>query len=175
MPESIQTSSAPRLPGSRRLSEAQRFGLRFLLTLLGTSVFAWAVELPNRLGLMQRFLAAAATHLALLSGGDARVIGDQIHVRSLTIDINYECTGAYVLLILATFLLAYPASWRARSVGAALGVTILSAINVFRIAILVRIAELRPDLFTYFHEYVWQGVFLVLVVAYAMAWVERLQ
>ena len=33
----------------------------------------------------------------------------------------------------------------------------------------------RPDLFGYFHEYVWQGVFLVLVIAYAVAWVERVR
>jgi exosortase/archaeosortase family protein len=172
MAESTQTTTAPSTP---RLSEPQRFGARFLTVLFASSVFAWAVDLPNRLGAAQRFLAASATWLAALIGSRARVAGDQIHVRTLTMDINYECTGAYVLLILLTFLLAYPASWKARLAGAGLGVSLLTAINIFRIAILIWVAELRPDLFNYFHEYVWQGVFLVLVVAYAMAWVERLQ
>ena len=44
---------------------------------------------------------------------------------------------------------------------------------MLRIAVLVRVAELAPDLFDYMHEYVWQGLFLVLAVAYAMTWVER--
>lgn len=167
-----QTKTAPNLP---RFTEPQRFGARFLVTLLGASVFAWWVDLPNRLALVQSMLASSATRLALWSGGSAKVVGDQIYVSSLTIDINYECTGVYVLLILMTFLLAYPASWKARLLGALIGIAALTAINIFRIAILIRVAELQPDLFTYFHEYVWQGVFLVLVVAYAMAWVERLQ
>jgi hypothetical protein len=30
-------------------------------------------------------------------------------------------------------------------------------------------------LFTYLHEYVWQGIFLVLTIVYAMTWVERVR
>ena len=33
----------------------------------------------------------------------------------------------------------------------------------------------QPALFAYFHEYVWQGVFLVLVIVYAMSWVDRIR
>jgi exosortase/archaeosortase family protein len=156
-----------------RLSDAQRFGLRFFGLLVLASVLAWAVNLPNRLGLAQRVLAGSGTWLAQLTGGASRVAGDQISVGSLSIDINYECTGVYVVLILFVFLFAYPARWPTRLLGAAIGVLALTIVNVLRIAFLVRIAELAPDLFGYFHEYVWQGVFLVLVIAYAMAWVER--
>jgi exosortase/archaeosortase family protein len=81
----------------------------------------------------------------------------------------------YVLIILFTFLLAYPASWRSRALGMLMGVAALTAVNIFRISVLVGVAEIRPDLFGYFHEYVWQGVFLILVIAYAMSWVERVK
>jgi len=158
-----------------RLSEAQLFGLRFFALLMLASVLAWAVSLPDRLGFAQRALAGSATVLARLAGGAAKVNGDQIGVGALSMDINYECTGVYVILILFVFLFAYPASWRARLIGATIGVVALTIINVLRIAFLVRIAELAPDLFGYFHEYVWQGVFLVLVIAYAVAWVERVR
>lgn len=155
------------------MSPPQRFALRFFLFLAAASVLAWAVALPDRLGPLQRALAGAAAWLAGLTGGAARVIGDEIHVGALLVHINFECTGVYVLLILAVFLLAYPATWRARAAGAALGVVALQLLNVFRIAVLVRVAEVQPALFDYLHEYVWQGLFLVLTVAYAMAWVER--
>jgi exosortase/archaeosortase family protein len=158
-----------------QLTEPQKFGLRFFSTLVGASVLTWAVDLPNRLGAAQRFLAGTAGVLARLVGSDSSVIRDQIHIASLTLDINYECTGAYVLIVLFTFLLAYPAPWKARLSGASVGLVALTAVNIFRISVLIRVAELRPDLFAYFHEYVWQGVFLVLVIAYAMTWVERLQ
>ena len=155
------------------LSDAQRFGLRFFAFLILASALAWAVSLPDRLGVAQRVLAGSGAWLARLVGSAGHATGDQITVAGLSMDINYECTGVYVVLILFVFLIAYPATWRARLIGAAIGVVALTIVNILRIAFLVRIAELAPDLFGYFHEYVWQGVFLVLVIAYAMTWVER--
>jgi exosortase/archaeosortase family protein len=158
-----------------RLSEPQRFGTRFFALLVLASVLAWAVSLPDRLGAVQRVLAGSGTWIARLTGGSGKAAGDQISVGSLSLDINYECTGVYVVLILFVFLFAYPARWSARLIGAAIGVAALTVINILRIAFLVRVAEVAPDLFAYFHEYVWQGVFLVLVIAYAMTWVERVR
>jgi exosortase/archaeosortase family protein len=159
----------------RGLSEAQTFGLRFFAFLILASVIAWGVTLPSRLGPAQRGIAAAATWLAHGAGSAARVKGDQISAAGMVIDINYECTGVYVLLILFVFLLAYPSTWRARISGAAIGVVALTLLNVFRIAFLIRAAELQPELFSYLHEYVWQGIFLVLTIVYAMTWVERVR
>jgi len=157
------------MPG---LTSAQSFGARFFALLVGAAVLAWAVELPNRLGAVQAALAQSAAWLASAAGSSNRILNDTIFVEGLTIHINYECTGAYVLIILLTFLVAYPAGWRQRLAGAAVGVPLLTVVNVVRIAVLIRVAELRPDLFAHFHEYVWQGVFLVLVIVYAMKWVE---
>lgn len=156
-----------------RLTPPQAFAARFFAYLVGASVLAWAVTLPERLGPAQRALAGAATWLAGLTGGTAHVQADEISVGDLLVHINFECTGVYVLLILFVFLLAYPASWRRRLAGAAVGAVALQILNVLRIAFLVRVAEVRPALFDYMHEYVWQGLFLVLTVAYAMTWVER--
>jgi exosortase/archaeosortase family protein len=161
--------------GGGRLSEAQKFGLRFLLFLILASVLAWVIAAPDRLHWAQRFLAGSAAWVARLLGSRNSVDGDQIRVGGLVMDINYECTGLYVILILFTFLIAYPASWRSRIAGAVIGVAGLTVVNVLRIVFLVGIAELFPDLFGYFHEYVWQGVFLILVIAYAMTWVEHVQ
>lgn len=157
------------------LSEAQTFALRFFLFLVSASVLAWAVQLPDQLGTAQEFLAGSAAGLARGLGSVSSVHGDQIHVGGLIMDINYECTGMYVLIILFTFLLAYPATWRSRFTGALIGLAALTFINIIRISVLVGIAEVRPELFAYFHEYVWQGVFLILVIAYAMTWVEYVQ
>jgi exosortase/archaeosortase family protein len=154
------------------MTDAQRFGLRFFAFLIGASVLSWAVNLPGRLGMAQAFLAGSAGALARVFGSRSVVQTDHIYVGGLIMDINYECTGLYVILILFTFLLAYPASWRSRVVGGAIGVTALTIVNVLRISVLVGVAELQPQLFGYFHEYVWQGLFLILVIAYAMTWVE---
>ena len=158
-----------------KLSGAQRFGIRFFAILILMSVLSWVVVLPNRLGLLQRAIATSAAGIARLVGSTNSLEGEQIVVRTLNIDISFECTGVYVLLILFTFLLAYPASWRGRVLGAAIGTAALTLLNVLRIAFLVRVAELQPALFEYLHEYVWQGLFLVLVITYAMTWVRYVQ
>ncbi len=158
-----------------RLSEAQQFGARFFAFLIGASILSWAVSLPTHLSLPQQFIAQSATRLAQLAGSSGLAVRDQIAVGGVLIDVNYECTGLYVLMILFTFLLAYPASWVARLAGATIGLVGLTVINILRISVLIGIAEWQPDLFAYFHEYIWQGVFLILVIAYAMTWVEYVQ
>jgi exosortase/archaeosortase family protein len=171
--KSTDAAPLPQTLPSGRLTPPQRFAVRFFGFLVLASVLAWAVALPDQLGPVQRALAGSATWLAGLTGSAAKVMADKITVGALVIDINYECTGVYVLLILCVFLLAYPATWRARIAGAAIGISALTLLNIFRIAVLVRVAETEPALFDYLHEYVWQGLFLVLTVAYAMSWVER--
>jgi exosortase/archaeosortase family protein len=156
-----------------RLTDAQKFGLRFFAILAAFSVLAWVIVLPQQLTFVQEGIAAATGWLAHLVGSASMVRGDHIQVPQLSIHINHECTGIYVLIILVTFLFAYPAPWPRRLTGALIGVAGLTVVNVLRLVFLVRIAELQPGLFEYFHEYVWQGVLLVLVIAYAMAWVER--
>ena len=156
-----------------RLTEPQKFGVRFFAILAGFSILAWLIVLPTQLDRVQRAIAVAAGAVARVTGGSSYVRGDHIQVPQLAIHINFECTGVYVLIILVTFLMAYPATWSRRVLGAVIGIAALTVVNIVRLAFLVRIAELQPDLFEYFHEYVWQGLLLILVIAYAMAWVER--
>lgn len=169
------TEGPVKAPGTGAVSEARRFGLRFFGALVAFSALAWIVALPQRLNVAQRAIAEAAAALARIAGSTNRVYRDQIHVTHLTIHINHECTGIYVLIILFTFLLAYPATWRARLLGAAIGFAGLETINILRVSVLVLVAELQPALFEYFHEYVWQGVLVILVIAYAMSWVEHVR
>lgn len=150
-----------------------RFALTFFLCLVGFSVASVATNLQNRLHLAERGIAAAATWLAHLAGSEAvRVQGNLITAGGVTLNINHECTGVFVLFVLVSFLAAYPAPWGARLLGMAVGITALSAVNVLRIATLVRVVEFYPAAFEYFHEYVWQGAFLLLVTLYSMTWVE---
>jgi len=149
-----------------------RFALIFFLCLLGFSVLSVATALQNRLHTAETAFAGSATWLAQRLGSGATVHDNMITVKSLSMDINHECTGVFVLFVLVSFIAAYPARVGAKLLGMAVGVTVLSLINMIRIATLVRIMEFYPNLFAYFHEYVWQGAFLMLVTLYALTWVE---
>ena len=150
-----------------------RFGLLFFLALLGFSVLSVVTNLQNHLHLAENGIAGAAAWMANGIGSAAVVNENIISVGGLTLDINHECTGVFVLFVLVSFIGAYPAGWRARLLGIVVGISVLTLVNVLRIVTLVRIVEFYPGLFVYFHEYVWQGVFLMLVTLYALTWVER--
>ncbi|HVO22397.1 MAG TPA: archaeosortase/exosortase family protein [Candidatus Margulisiibacteriota bacterium] len=149
-----------------------RFGLVFFLFLLGFSVLSVATNLQNHLHLAENGIAGAATWLAHSVGSVAVVNENIISVSGLSLDINHECTGVFVLFVLISFIAAYPARWTIKVLGILIGVSVLTLINVLRIVTLVRIVEFYPGLFVYFHEYVWQGAFLMLVTLYALTWVE---
>ena len=150
-----------------------RFAVVFFLCLLGFSLLSVATALQNHLQLAEQGIAAAATWLAHLWGSGATLVnGNSISVSNMTLNINHECTGVFVLFVLASFIAAYPARLPAKAVGIFVGVTVLSLVNVIRIATLVRVVEFYPAAFLYFHEYIWQGAFLMLVTLYAITWVE---
>ena len=150
-----------------------RFAALFFLFLLGFSVLSVVTSLQNHLQIAEQGIAAASTWLAHVVGSAATVVnGNYISAAGMTLNINHECTGVFVLFVLISFIGAYPAPATTKLVGTAIGIVGLTLINVIRIATLVRIVEFYPDAFTYFHEYVWQGAFLMLVTLYAITWVE---
>jgi len=154
------------------ISPVVRFTVLFFALLLVFSVLSVATALQNHLHTAENALAASATWVAHLTGSAAVVNENLISVSGLTLNINHECTGVFVLFVLTAFIGAYPAPWSAKLLGVAVGVTLLSLINMVRIATLVRIVEFYPSLFIYFHEYIWQGAFLMLVTLYVVSWVE---
>jgi exosortase/archaeosortase family protein len=155
------------------VSPGVKFGLRFFACLMLFSIVFWAFSLHERLGPVQRTIALLSALGARWAGGDALAQGSDVVVKTMVMTVNHECTGIFVCILFASFVLAYPASWRARATGFAIGIPLLLSVNVFRLATLARIVEIYPQAFFYFHEYVWQGVFMVFVLVGALAWAEH--
>jgi exosortase/archaeosortase family protein len=141
--------------------------------LLLWSLLFWAFSLHVRLGPVDRAIAAASAATARATGGRTFARADDIVVNDLIMNVNHECTGIFVVMLFTSFVLAYPASWRARLAGVGVGIPLFFAVNVFRLATLARIVEFYPGLFFYLHEYVWQGILTVVVLVGAIAWAEK--
>ena len=100
--------------------------------------------------------------------------GNAIAVAGVQLEINHECTAFFVLLIYASFLLAYPATALERLRGFLQGVAILMTVNLVRLTVLVIVIALWPPMFDYFHEYFWQVLFLGLTTVLAHRWLSTL-
>lgn len=157
----------------RHLSSGTSFALRFFAYLLVFSVGFWIFSLHEHLGPVQRAIAVLSVIVERLAGGHAVAQRDQIVVQSMIMTVNHECTGIFVYLLFISFVLAYPAPWRGRLSGLAVGIPLIFAVNVLRLATLARVVESHPQAFFYLHEYVWQGIFTVFVLVGSIAWAER--
>ena len=167
--DSSATVLRTRIPSSPGLL----FALRFFACLLLWSLAFWALSLHEHLGPLQRAIAAASAQAARAAGGHSVAQGQDISVNDVVMTVNHECTGIFVVMLFTSFVLAYPAAWRARLAGLAIGIPAFFAVNVFRLATLARIVEVYPGAFFYLHEYVWQGILTVVVLVGAIAWAEK--
>lgn len=87
-----------------------------------------------------------------------------------------DCGAIPTMAIFFSAVLAFPTRWRKRLIGIGVGIPMLYAVNISRLSMLAVLGALDPTRdrkwFTFVHEYVWQGVFLLFVVAVWMLWVE---
>jgi S-adenosylmethionine decarboxylase len=84
--------------------------------------------------------------------------------------VNSSCSGADVMALCTGVLLAYPAAWRRRLVGAALGIGLILALNAVRIASLY--AAATPARLELLHVYVWPALLTLATVLYVIAWIR---
>ena len=87
-----------------------------------------------------------------------------------------DCGAVQSMAIFFSAILAFPARWWKRIAGMVVGIPILYWINAVRLAVLAVIGawDNGGKWFKFTHEYIWQGIYIVFVVALWMAWVEFL-
>jgi exosortase/archaeosortase family protein len=151
------------------------FVVRLLLYLFLASLLFSLGQLHLHMGPIQRAIAAVVGAGANRLGAHATVEGTVIRLDHAALEINHECTGVFVLLVYAMFVLAYPAPWRQRLSGLLIGAVTLTAVNVGRLILLAVIASRAPGWFGYFHEYFFQGLFIALLAILASVWTEQVR
>jgi exosortase/archaeosortase family protein len=85
-----------------------------------------------------------------------------------------DCGAIPSMAIFLAAVLAFPAAWRSRFWGILIGIPALYAVNVFRLACLGMLGAYvgEGQIFDFAHHYVWQGIYIVFVVALWLLWVE---
>jgi exosortase/archaeosortase family protein len=87
-----------------------------------------------------------------------------------------DCGAIPSLSIFMGAVLAFPTAWWRRILGLVVGMPFLYGVNVARLASLAVLGayDTTPGgkWFDFVHHYVWQGVFIIFVVAVWLAWIE---
>ncbi len=113
--------------------------------------------------------SATATILRLIEV-PAQAQGRLVTGPGAALSVERGCDAIHPSLLFVAFILATPASWRTKLVGAAGGVTLLMATNLLRIVTLYFVQRDWPTAFELMHIEVWQAAFIFLALLLWIAW-----
>jgi len=152
----------------------RRFALVFAAVAVALFlVYQWT-ETTSRFRAVNVANAEACTAVLRLCGIESMRNGTHVRIGVAGMDVISECSAIYVLILFAAAVIAFPTTWAARGRGLAIGIPVLLATNVLRLVTLGVVLRFRPALLPLFHEYLWQVLFVVIVAALYMVWIERM-
>jgi exosortase H (IPTLxxWG-CTERM-specific) len=138
---------------------------------VATVFYAVIIWVPNRLYEPFNHATALLTGFLLRQVGAAPIVhGATVTLKSFKAEVITECSGIYFAVLYAAFVVAYPATLKARLTGILLGIPFLNTINIFRLAGVIAIGAWRPSLFEYAHVYLAQVMMVLLVCVTCLAW-----
>lgn len=106
-------------------------------------------------------------------GASTTVSGTILTSDDFAVNVVAECTAIGPLVLYAGAVAAYPSPWRAKGIGILLGLVVLTAVNVLRIASLFWVGQAYPQYLGIAHLLVWQTAMILLAIVLWLVWVER--
>lgn len=109
-----------------------------------------------------------------LLGQDVRMQGTIIRGRRFAVNIRNGCNGVEAMLIFLAAVLAFPAPWKSRLLGLAVGIIAIQAVNLVRVVALYLTGAYFPSWFDASHTVVWQTIVILFSVLLWILWANRL-
>jgi len=103
-------------------------------------------------------------------GERVSVSGTEIRSSAFAVQIENGCNALEAVMLFAAAVLAFPASWRRRLAGLALGLAAIQALNFVRVVSLFWIGAHRPSLFSSSHTVLWQSAVVLASVLLFLIW-----
>jgi len=152
---------------------------RFFLIFLSLQLLLFGIELlqPVQQHLVlpwTALLAKACVALITLFDINAAALGKVLWNPATGFGVSVEpgCNGVEACIILFAAIVAFPASWRHRAWGLALGFLAVQGLNVVRVISLFYLGQWNDTAFRVAHEYLWQGMIMLDVLVVWLIWVR---
>ncbi len=150
------------------------YGLLLYFILLFFLMLHWDISHKYIAEYFPKLIAAVSGFFLNLVGIETKVTGINVQVENgFGFTLVYHCAGIFAMIIYISAVLAYPARFREKLLGLVLGLPFLNAVNITRVIILGIVGNYYPRFFDFFHEYLWQGIFIVFVIGIWMIWREK--
>ena len=154
-----------------------RFFVIFLVLLLG--LFSLEVLQPVQQHVINPFtgaLAKLSSWLILLFDSDVDASGKIIRSISggFAVEIQPGCNGVEAVIILFAAVFAFPAPFKNKLVGFALGFLAIQVLNLVRIISLFYMGQWNMTWFEWFHLYLWQALIILDALVVWLIWLRTL-
>ncbi len=153
---------------------ALRFGLLFAAAAIGLFGLYQVTEITHTFHAVNELNATLCVQLLRFGGIPVERSGTTLLLPTGGMDVVSECSAIYVLILFSAAVLAFPTTWKARGRGLLMGLPILFAVNLLRLVSLGVVIRFRAALLPLFHEYLWQVLFILVVAALYLFWIERI-
>jgi archaeosortase B (VPXXXP-CTERM-specific) len=117
--------------------------------------------------------AVLSAYLMNLFGMNAVLSGQQILLKSRTLNITLECTSIFIAALYSALVAAYPAAGVRKLKALAVGIPVIISVNLLRLLTIAVVSERLPFYFDYMHDYIWQVAFILLTGALWLALLAR--
>ena len=154
----------------------KKFILLFVVLLLA---FFYVEQIPSvQTHVIEPFtygLARFSAVVAQLMDSDVYSSKDMLASRStgFAVVIRPGCNGVEAMVILLAAILAFPASWRSKAIGLAVGVVAIQALNLVRIISLFYLGQWNETVFDFSHVHLWPALIILDALLVFMIWIHK--
>jgi exosortase H (IPTLxxWG-CTERM-specific) len=122
------------------------------------------------------FLAKISAGLVAFFDPNVLVAGKvlQSTTNGFAVSIEAGCNGVEATIVLVAAMLAFPAPWKNKIIGLAIGIIAVQGLNIVRIISLFYLGQWNYDVFEWAHLYVWQALIMLDVLIVWLLWVRTL-
>lgn len=119
------------------------------------------------------FVAHESRLVLNLFGERATVAGQSLSSPRFAVTIYNGCNGLEAILIFISGVVAFPAPWHRKLVGALVGFVAIQVFNIVRVVSLFYTGVYVPRWFGVSHFFVWQSLVIIFGVVLWLLWVRR--
>ncbi len=150
-----------------------RTALLFCSVVVLLDLLVWYLGRKEYLAFLDIITSWVVANLIQFSGLQVIRDSNTIYLAHSEWVVTTECTAIFIMLIFTSFILVYPSSVKAKGLALLTGIPFIFGANILRLFMMAWIDKLRPQYTEYFHQYIWQVVFIVMVIFMWLLWIDK--